>query len=298
MEQKKILWIIAAVGVFLLVVLGAACILYSPGKMNPPVVASVSPVEKKSSDTKSGWKTPSVDFNNDDLLPPAPVAIPQDVVTEANEVIVYAENATVYGTNTTTVDSNGATTIDLNALKETSLQPQNINVNVTVNTDDKDVAKTYRPEQPKQSRPAKQSAPKDESKVNAAENKTAKAAAPAEKTKPVETPKSAPKTAPAKTTSKPVAAAPKPAVKEEPKKVQYWVQVAAYSSKKGAEEARESLDENKIPADIFTYRDSKDRLFYRVRVGPYTTKSEAEYWRQKIEAISEFANQGSYITAN
>ena len=80
-------------------------------------------------------------------------------------------------------------------------------------------------------------------------------------------------------------------------KTQFWVQVAAYSSKKAAEGARSVLDENKITADIFTYKDSKDNLFYRVRVGPYTTKSEAEYWKSKIIKISEFSKAESYITS-
>ena len=75
---------------------------------------------------------------------------------------------------------------------------------------------------------------------------------------------------------------------------QYWVQVASYSNKKGAESARSVLDSNKIPADVFTY---KENMFFRVRVGPYTTKSEAEYWRSKINNINEFAKAESYVTS-
>ena len=105
---------------------------------------------------------------------------------------------------------------------------------------------------------------------------------------------------PVKTVSqpKPAAQTTKPAPKAEPKKTQFWVQVAAYSNKKGAEGARSILDENKIPSDIFTYRDNKDKLYYRVRVGPYTTKSEAEYWRTKIVKIKEIDNANdSYVTS-
>ena len=80
-------------------------------------------------------------------------------------------------------------------------------------------------------------------------------------------------------------------------KTQFWVQVAAYSSKKTAENARAVLDANKITADIFTHKDAKGNLFYRVRVGPYTTKSEAEYWRSKIIKISEFSKAESYVTS-
>ena len=78
---------------------------------------------------------------------------------------------------------------------------------------------------------------------------------------------------------------------------QYWVQVASYSNKKGAESARSVLDSNKIPADVFTYVDNKENMFFRVRVGPYTTKSEAEYWRSKINNINEFAKAESYVTS-
>ena len=77
----------------------------------------------------------------------------------------------------------------------------------------------------------------------------------------------------------------------------FRVQVTSLKSKKSAENAREVLDENKITADIFTYKDKKDQLFYRVRVGPYTTKSEAEYWQSKIAKIDTFASSSSYITS-
>ena len=42
---------------------------------------------------------------------------------------------------------------------------------------------------------------------------------------------------------------------------------------------------------------NKENLFYRVRVGPYTTKSEAEYWRTRINKIDEFAKAESYVTS-
>ena len=78
----------------------------------------------------------------------------------------------------------------------------------------------------------------------------------------------------------------------------YWVQCAAYTSKKTADQARSKLDENRIPAEVFTYQDAKKNLFYRVRVGPYTTKSEAEYWKNRISQIDSFKTAQSYITMN
>ncbi len=270
MEQKKTLWIIAAVGVFLLVVLGVPAILHYPSRNQVPAYASISPVEKKSA--SNGWSQTSADVT-------APSALPTDLpAAKVSDLVVVADNATVYSPNAVNQESTSSTTIDLNALKnemisETASQPQNINITVNV-PDTKEVASTtvttnYAETPAKNTNTVKA--------VQKAETKTSKPA----------------KTAPAKTVQQPA-----PAPKAEPKKTQYWVQVAAYSNKKGAEGARTILDENKIPSDIFTYRDNKDKLYYRVRVGPYTTKSEAEYWRTKIIKINDIDNASdSYITS-
>lgn len=280
MEQKKTLWIIAAVGVFLLVVLGVPAILHYPSRNQIPAYASISPVEKIT--PSSGWTKQAADVS-------APSAVTAQDITAAkvNDLVVLADNATVYSQNTS---SNGATTIDLNALKNelineqaAAAQPQNINITVNVpeskTTETKTVITPYT--EPVTVKPAETT-------------KTAAVEAPVTtnvvKTVQKTETKTTKTTTAAKTTEK--------VEKAEPKKTQFWVQVAAYSNKKGAEGARSVLDENKIPSDIFTYRDNKDKLYYRVRVGPYTTKSEAEYWRTKIVKIKEIDNAGdSYITS-
>lgn len=270
MEQKKTLWIIAAVGVFLLVVLGVPAILHYPSRNPVPAYASISPVEKKSA--SNGWTKTTSDIS-------APVSVTdQDLQAgKVNDLVVLADNATVYSQNTT---SNDATTIDLNSLKNEVLteaqapsQPQNINITVNIPETSASEAKEVVETPAITASPAVKSVQKAETKPKAKVAKTAPAPA-----------------ATTKTAAQPA--------KTEPKKTQYWVQVAAYSNKKGAEGARSILDENKIPSDIFTYRDNKDKLYYRVRVGPYTTKSEAEYWRTRIIKISEIDNAGdSYITS-
>ena len=274
MEQKKTLWIIAAVGVFLLVVLGVPAILHYPSRNQIPAYASISPVEKKAA--SNGWSKQTPDIS-------APTDLPSDLsAARVNDLVVLADNATVYSPNPTSqvsTSADGSTTIDLNALKnelindaavQAQTQPQNINITVNIpETKEAPAKKTV--VTPYEDKPV--NTVKTVQKAETKTTKTAKAAAPA-------------KTAPA------------PAPKAEPKKTQYWVQVAAYSNKKGAEGARTILDSNKIPSDIFTYRDNKDKLYYRVRVGPYTTKSEAEYWRTKIIKINDIDNVGdSYITS-
>ena len=278
MEQKKTLWIIAAVGVFLLVVLGVPAILHYPSRNQIPAYASISPVEKINS--SSGWTKNAADVS-------APVSLPsQDLASaKVNDLVVLADNATVYSQNTTT-SSNGATTIDLNALKneliteqQAAAQPQNINI--TVNLPETKATETKTVITPYQETAAT---------VKAAETKPVENVVKTVQKVETKTTKTAKTTASAPATEK--------VEKTEPKKTQFWVQVAAYSNKKGAEEARSVLDENKIPSDIFTYRDNKDKLYYRVRVGPYTTKSEAEYWRTKIVKIKEIDNANdSYITS-
>lgn len=272
MEQKKTLWIIAAVGAFLLVVLGAAGLFYSPARNQTPTIASVSPVEKHKS---NGWTTPSVQAN---------VTEP----TKVNDLVVLSDNTTIY--EVAKADNN-STTIDLNALKQelnttgntevtapVQTQPQNINITVNVPDTAKDTV-VYSTENTS-SKP---------SEVQVKES------APVKKTTTVVSKTAEPQKTVAKASAK---ATTTPAVtKAEPKKTQFWVQVAAYSNKKGAEGARSVLTSNKIPSDIFTYKDNKDTLFYRVRVGPYTTKSEAEYWRSRIIKIDTFAKAESYVTS-
>ncbi len=274
MEQKKTLWIIAAVGVFLLVVLGVPAILHYPSRNQVPAYASISPVEKKAA--SNGWSKQTPDIS-------APTDLPSDLsAARVNDLVVLADNATVYSQNPTSqvsTSTDGSTTIDLNALKnelindaavQAQTQPQNINITVNI--------------------PETKEAPAKKTVVTPYEEKPVNTVKTVQKAE-TKTTKTAKAVSPAK-------AAPAPAPKTEVKKTQYWVQVAAYSNKKGAEGARTILDSNKIPSDIFTYRDNKDKLYYRVRVGPYTTKSEAEYWRTKIIKINDIDNVGdSYITS-
>ena len=259
MEQKRTLWIIVAAGLFLLVVLGAAYVFYAPtAGSNPPSIARSTP-DKNS---KTGWT--QTNTGNTNLIP-----VPNQVQngTHTNELTVISENTVVYDLNK---NSSGGTTIDLNALRSAAetqtSSPQEINITLNI------------PEK----------------------TETVSAIVPevVEETKPVKVVKQEPKPAVTKTPSPAKKTDTAVAKVVEKKTDQYWVQAAAYSTKKTAENARTVLDDNKIPADIFTYKDAKGKVFYRVRVGPYTTKSEAEYWRTRIVKINEFSSGESYITMN
>lgn len=280
MEQKRTLWIVAAVGVFLLVVLGAALILYTPQSKQATIANSRV---TNSSTASNGWISlaPSAPLqtstNTDEkveeensVLSDKEIPNPAKTELRAEEVNIYAENANVYSEKT-----------ELNKLGE----------NATVKAETSEKPTTIVLTEPEKTAEAKASKPevsKPRSNVAVKNSVSEKQKAPA---KPEH--KNTAKTAKTEQ-NKNVSA--KPSVKE-PEIVQYWVQVSALTSRKSADEARNKLGENQINADVFTYKDNKKQLFYRVRVGPYTTKSEAEYWRTKISKIDSFQNSSSYITS-
>lgn len=297
MEQKRTLWIIAAVGVFLLVVLGAALVLYSPASRASQTIAGYStergtssngwislapsaPVQQKTqneilSDIQNGTKENESSISDFTSISDSEETDGQE--RKVGELTVYADNATIYSANTKNEPSayaqdvpqtiiNNTTTIDLTAAPKEPVMAHNV--------------------LPK-SEPAKEAVQKV---------RQAPARRIAESTQPSKTIAQAEKVpAPKKQTVQKTAE--KPAAAKQAEQTQYWVQVTALTSRKSADTAREVLDENKITADVFTYTDAKGQLFYRVRVGPYTTKSEAEYWQAKIARIDTFKNTSSYVAS-
>ena len=299
MEQKKTLWIIAAVSVFLLVVVGGAMIVFNPTGGSSRRTASINPVEKTAQvSSSSGW-------TNNTTVEPAGTSSPQ-----VSDMFVVSENTTVLdlgqGSSSVAASDSQSTTIDLNALKRelaadgalAQTNPQN-NINITVNLTDKE--NTAKVEEPPvvltteyYTGKAKEA---EEFEKATAVKKTEAAVAKAEPAKPAA--KTNTSTAVAKAPAKTTTSAPaKTSTATKTAAVtRFWVQVAAYSNKKTAENARSVLSDKKINSDIYTYEDAKSKLFYRVRVGPFTTKSEAEYWQSKIVEISDFSKAGSYVTS-
>ena len=305
MEQKRILWIVASVGLFLLVVVGFSLILYSPTQRQDPVITNnqstndiwastqnVTPinpnyqasmlqgtplentvnldgtqVQQGLNPTQSviGQQTPQFQGmpNQPYSVPNGNNVLPSDSMTLVGQQQV--KDVTVISENTKVITS-GGTTIDLTGLTVNSAtQPvvtQNIN---TTSQTEKTVVATSN----KQSSPT---AKVESAKTTSTKNTTTAKAS------------STTKTASAKTTT------PAPITHK------FWIQAGSYSSKKNAEEARNALSAEKIASEIFTYTDSNGTLFYRVRVGPYTTKSEAEYWQSRIALIDKFSSSKTYIT--
>jgi DedD protein len=116
---------------------------------------------------------------------------------------------------------------------------------------------------------------------------------PAPTTAPVASPVTNPVTV-AKETPKPAAV--KPATT--PAKTtnnDYWVQTGAFSTQGRAEGAKEYLATKGITS-IIENRDIDGKTWYRVRVGPYISETEASYWLALVKTIDGFAESQIRLT--
>ena len=345
MEQKRTLWVIAASGVFLLVVVGAALILYSPSVHRAQAAqAAFSPNEGWTASIAGAPTTPIAPTSQsaNPLIATAPanpfdgsaqnaVESSSNAGYDANGVEVAAgsnaasagmtfaangelsssqpalssplqtANVTVIADNTTVVGT-GTTTIDLNTLKSSTVS---VSPNVTAQNaaTQAQIAETQSTYEQRNAAIASSAASTpnyvyEQPKTVAKAPATPKAApAPVAKAAPAPAKSAATSTASSKTVaSTKTAAKPATATASTGKLAdKFWVQAASYSTKKGADNARETLESNKIPSEIFTYTDANGTVYYRVRVGPYTTSTEAEYWKTQVAKIDKFATADSYI---
>ncbi|MDR2210732.1 MAG: SPOR domain-containing protein [Spirochaetaceae bacterium] len=88
----------------------------------------------------------------------------------------------------------------------------------------------------------------------------------------------------------PVQTTVKPAVTAPVSKQQYrdfWVQAGSFSTRERADGVKHTLDDKGISA-IVTNQEINGNTYYRVRVGPYTSQNEADYWLAMIKSIDGF----------
>ncbi|MGI5173697.1 SPOR domain-containing protein [Treponema sp. OMZ 840] len=275
MEEKRILWVSAAVGIFLLIVIGTAVFLYQPQK---PLNSASGPIQAQNENTwiltpqaagsvfteapkKETQAQPAE--NPISPVPPQPLIADTGTSTGAASVPLQSSDLTVISNNTTVYTKDTVTTIDITGA---SKFPEQRPIETPPGTEAAQDVKTVVPiETPAPKKPAVQAAPP---KKPAAQTKKTAAKTPVQ-TKPV----------------KPAAPADR-----------YWVQAASFTHKDNAEHARSILADEKIPAEVFTHQDKSGKTYYRLRVGPYTTESEAEYWNSRIKLIDHFSTTQSYVT--
>jgi DedD protein len=254
MEKKKLLLVAVSVGVFLVIVIGASILLFTP-KNTLPVPAEASAAAKPS---LPGGSAPAA----------APLAAPlaaenpaqQPASVDAADMVKNSED--VQGLQ---APPPSATAIQENVFYIYGENPnQAVRVEKPGNAGDPLVIDV-----PKPSTAAVPNAPPP------AKPKPA-AAAPARR----QTTPAASRTPPA-----PVAKA-APAAKTKLYD-DYWVQTGSFSAKARAEGVKETLASKGIGA-VIENREVEGKTFYRVRVGPYTSKNEADYWLSLIKSINGF----------
>jgi DedD protein len=106
---------------------------------------------------------------------------------------------------------------------------------------------------------------------------------------------SRPAPAPAKTISPAPRPAARPAAPETRTYNDYWVQTGAFTAKVRAEGVKETLASKGI-ASIIENREVDGRTWYRVRVGPYTSENEANYWLALVKSIDGFGDSQVRMT--
>jgi len=135
-------------------------------------------------------------------------------------------------------------------------------------------------------RPATAAVPDNPEVTTPAAVKTPAAAAPAvtpakktTATQPAAAPK--PATTPKQTASSTPAKTPAKAIND------YWIQTGAFTARVRAEDAKELLASSGL-VSIIENREIDGKIFYRVRLGPYTSEREANYWLALVKSIDGF----------
>jgi DedD protein len=250
MEKKKLLLVAISVGVFLVIVIGASILVFSPRNPSPAAAAAANParpvpVGRIDEPVESGPPAPvnTVDLVRtfDDLsrLDDTGLQTPPGDKTQDDVFYIYGENPS----ETVTVDrsSGGAG----NRLIVDVPRPSTVAV----------------PDAPRPaaSRPA--------------------ASAPAARTSP----------APAARAPAAAAPAPRAAAPAAPSRAQdnYWVQTGSFSTVARAEAVKDTLSAKGITS-LVENREMEGKTYFRVRVGPYTSKNEADYWLALIKSIHGF----------
>ncbi|MBO4404222.1 MAG: SPOR domain-containing protein [Treponema sp.] len=332
MEQKRTLWILLASGIFLLVVIGVALIFYAPEEKKAktashpegntsilvePEPGLSEPYRSLFDNTEADTSEADNEWFTDDEPVVSYIEKFENTEEETHEEETAPvseepkENLPVY----TSEETDGITTIEITsspvtpkseaARKAISIVTERkkaeeeksvrnfIKESASNSSGENKNEKTYASEEKTESR--KSSAAKTSSAVEKeTEKKTSRAeTASVTKYEPV----SASGTSGSAKTSSSKASSKTAEREKEKEPDRFWIQTGSFESRKKADEARSILTEAGYQCEVFTFRNDKGILFFRVRVGPYTTKAEADFWKKDISSkLESFKSTQSYIT--
>jgi DedD protein len=250
-EVKKLLLVAVSVGIFLVIIIGAAILILTP-KVQQDNIGFSSSRPVPAGRTQSGNADPSEFIKNSDRI----MGIQPSPVTELD----------LQKTNTT--------------IESVPRDGDHFTVNVLRQTDTA-VPNASEPSAPIANKPVATATPAKPAEKPAASAtakpavKTDTASKPAQAAKPAPAAKSAPAAKPAATVSAKT-------------RNDFWVQTGAFTAIVRAEDAKETLASKGITS-IIENRQIDGLTWYRVRLGPYTSESEAKYWLALVQSIDGFA---------
>ena len=265
MEKKKLLLVAVSVGVVLLIIIGIPLLIITPRSHSTPTSLASPPqpiayAPGINQGLNSATLTPIPEFHND-----------QPIFNEVVDPPLYVdylppnETSLPRASSRPTAEVSSVTTITI-VPPETAAVPNTPPPRAS--------SQTRQPAAPVKLTPVAATAAKP---------------APAKETAPKPAPAAAPK---ASSTNAGTNVAAKPAAKPSAETAKtnnnYWVQTGAFSTQVRAEGAKESLASKGITS-IIDNRDIDGKTWYRVRVGPYTSETEANYWLALVKSIDGFA---------
>ncbi|TFG84230.1 MAG: SPOR domain-containing protein [Spirochaetales bacterium] len=92
------------------------------------------------------------------------------------------------------------------------------------------------------------------------------------------------KPAPPAGTAKPAPATAKPTVQKTTTATEYWIQAGSFSSRSRSEDLQRDLGAKGL-ASVITLKDVDGQTLYRVRIGPYSSKTSAENWLGRVRSL-------------
>lgn len=268
MEQKKILWVILSVSLFVLIIFGAALALYSPSSNSLAVGGEIIPYESPT----AARIDPDVWARDPNKVS----ALDKDAPAASGNIINLNNNVNIISSDGQSGQQNGIDVSDL-----------------TTHAGDSDVSglpKELAEQIGIDSAPAESESTSTPKKDGAAAHVESKVEAPVQ----VQQPKNRIKkdSSYSNTVAQPKKQRTKKAVAPKVQTV-YWVQTASLANRINAERARDTLAAQHMKVEIFT-KESTSGLTHRVRVGPFSNNTEAHYWLNNIKAVKGF--EKSYVT--
>ncbi|MDR2601787.1 MAG: SPOR domain-containing protein [Spirochaetaceae bacterium] len=270
MDKKKLLLVAASAGMFMVIVIGAAILVFTP-RVDQDIVSALQKKEKElekanllSSPVQDGGAA-IVTQGPQQPVQPGWIPLPPVQATGGSEFSTGAgAGAPPYA-----YQQNSPPAFEGGSYEITQPPPQQSSaavINVPV------PAASGVPEPKEESAPAR---PQMESRVSR---------------QPVAAPKPPPAT---QNNQKPQSAAP---VKKAAASG-YWVQTGSYAQKSFADGAKEYLSMKGISSVVLN-TSVGGKTYYRVRVGPYGSQNEADYWLSLIKSIDGMENSQVWKTGS